>query len=116
MSKKKCIVIKDYKASTSDPIRIEEGDLLEVEFRETYWKGWIWCRSIEGKEGWIPKNYIQIDEKKFRAIALRDYDAIELTVKKGEKFTIKFEESGWAWVSNKAEKTGWIPLENIKII
>jgi len=115
MSKKKGVVIKDYKVSTSDPIRVKEGETMEVEFRETKWEGWVWCRN-EGKEGWIPINYLQIDENKFGAIALRDYDATELNVKKGEKFTIEFEESGWVWISNKAEKTGWIPLENVKII
>ncbi|MFO7797179.1 MAG: SH3 domain-containing protein [Promethearchaeati archaeon] len=116
MSKKKCVVIKDYKASTSDPIRVKEGETMEVEFRETNWIGWVWCKTKQENVGWIPEYFLEIDREKLQATALRDYYAIELNVKKGEEFIIEFEESEWIWVSNKANKAGWIPLENVKII
>lgn len=116
MKEKTCRVIKEYHASTSDPIILKKGDLLEVENRETDWKGWIYGKNKQGKEGWIPKHYLQIDKKRNQARTLKDYNAIELNVSKGEIFIIKFEESGWIWVYNESRKAGWIPLENVEII
>ena len=114
MSKKYCIVIADYKTSFTDPLKIQKGDKLKTEDRESDWPGWIWCITKDRKEGWVPQNYLDIDGD--WGYALQDYNATELTVSLGEELIIEKQESGWIWVSDEEGNKGWIPLQNVKII
>ena len=114
MKKKGCEVIKEHEPSTSDPLIFIKGEKLKCEERKTVYKGWIWCINKNGKEGWVPKNYVKISKNQCEA--LENYNAVELSVSRGEKFIIEKEESGWFWVTNDKNKTGWIPIENVKII
>jgi hypothetical protein len=34
----------------------------------------------------------------------------------GEIVRIESFESGWAWVTNMTDATGWVPLKNLKIV
>jgi len=111
----KCQVISDYKSAFSDPLIIVKDEILTISVKESEWKEWLWCINQFGKGGWVPEKYIErLNDKKCKA--LRDYDATELTVEIGEEIIISNEVSGWAWVTNKKGKSGWVPLENIQII
>jgi len=111
---KPCRVIADYESPFSDPLKLHEGDVVQIEEKESEWTGWIWCISKEGKQGWTPNNYLEIQGK--NAKLLQDYDATELTVTIGEELIIGKQESGWIWVSNKEGKKGWVPLKNVKLL
>ncbi len=39
-----------------------------------------------------------------------------MTVMEGEIVRIESVESGWAWVTNMTDATGWVPLKNLKIV
>ena len=39
-----------------------------------------------------------------------------MTVMEGEIVRIERVESGWAWVTNMTNETGWVPLKNLKIV
>lgn len=114
MAKKLCRVIKDYISHFPDPLIICKGEIITVEEKECEWLGWIWATTESGKSGWVPINYLKIEGNK--AVLLNEYNATELTVLKGQEFTIEKEESGWAWVSSETGERGWIPLENVKIL
>ncbi|MFX1281185.1 MAG: SH3 domain-containing protein [Promethearchaeota archaeon] len=114
MKGKYCKVIKEYKTPFPDPLKIEKDEYVQIEERESEWPGWIWCITKIGKEGWVPKSYLEIQE--INAKLLQNYDATELSVMVGEEFMIEDEESGWFWVTNEQGKKGWIPIENVKII
>jgi hypothetical protein len=45
---------------------------------------------------------------------LRDYDATELSADVGEELAASQEESGWIWCTNRAGRTGWVPLDNVE--
>jgi hypothetical protein len=111
---KYCEVIKVHEPSTSDPLVIIKGEKLKFEEKKTEFQGWIWCINKNVKGGWVPRNYVKVVGKECEA--LENYDAIELSVSIGEKFIIEKEESGWFWVSNNEGKTGWVPIENVKLI
>lgn len=113
MKWKYCKVIVEYTSPYTDPLKIQKGDRLQIGKKESEWPGWVWCMNTDGKERWIPKNYIDIQDNS--GIMIKDYEATELSVAIGEELTIEKEESGWVWASNKEGKKGWIPLENIKI-
>ncbi|MFX1375161.1 MAG: SH3 domain-containing protein [Promethearchaeota archaeon] len=114
MKFKYCKVIAEYRSPFPDPVKLQEHERVQIIKKESEWPGWVWCISKNGKEGWVPKSYLEIHGKS--AILLQDYDATELTVAVGEELIIENQESGWIWGSNKEGKKGWVPLKNVKII
>jgi hypothetical protein len=44
-----CVLLKDY---DSTELTVNEGDKLFVQLEEG---GWLWCRTAEDLEGWVPK-------------------------------------------------------------
>ncbi|MFX1479001.1 MAG: SH3 domain-containing protein [Promethearchaeota archaeon] len=109
-----CRVITEYRTHFLDPLKLRKNEMVQTEKKESEWQGWIWCITKNGKEGWVPKNYLEIQGKSARL--LLDYDATELNVDVGEKLEIEKEESGWIWVTNEKNKQGWIPLENVEVV
>jgi hypothetical protein len=114
MKIKYCRVITEYKTPFPDPLKLQKNETVETKKKESEWKGWIWCITKIGKEGWIPENYLEIQGK--IAKLLQDYDATELTVDVGDILVIEKEESGWFWVSNKEKMRGWVPKENVEVM
>jgi hypothetical protein len=39
----------------------QAGDMLDV-LAEDLASGWLWCRSGEGREGWVPLNTLDVGE------------------------------------------------------
>ena len=109
------LVVATYEAQYPDPLRMNAGDALKiVKQGDDEWSGWVFCESNSGKRGWVPENGIRIDADS--AIAQKSYVAREVTVIEGEIVRIESVESGWAWVTNMTDQTGWVPLKNLKIV
>jgi hypothetical protein len=47
-------------------------------------------------------------------VALRAYDATELSVIISEELTILDEESGWFWCRHEDGRLGWVPKECVE--
>jgi hypothetical protein len=109
-----CRVITAYRSPYPDPIAFNAGDRLVVEDRLSEWPGWIWCTTPKGKSGWAHESYIQRNESS--GIALRSYDATELSVAEGEELKIIDEESGWLWCRYADGRLGWVPMEHVERI
>ena len=115
MSEKRCRVIEEYQSSDPDPLIITKGEILTFERKESEWAGWIWCINKSGKGGWVPENYLEVQENNCEA--LQDYNAVELTVIIGDEFMIDKEESGWYWVHDEGTgREGWVPMKNVRIM
>ncbi len=104
-------VMHDHRAVYPEPVIIQAGDELIVGHREDSWSGWVWCTNRMGQSRWVPESYIE--RKGDVCVALRHYEATELTVKAGEKLIVDQEESGWAWCTNERGESGWVPEENL---
>src|SRR5512140_111719 len=89
------IVTADYESAYPNPIKLIAGDEVTITDRESEWAGWLWCTNTSGRSGWVPEKYVRRSGD--RGVALRDYDATELTVARGERLHVLFEESGWCW-------------------
>jgi uncharacterized protein YgiM (DUF1202 family) len=107
-------VLKPYEVKYLNAIRVRKGSSLLILREETNpaWKGWLWCRSEDGQEGWISKDYMDIQGSK--AIMNRDYDAREVAVQASEMVQVLNQENGWSWVRKSDGSEGWIPSENLE--
>jgi hypothetical protein len=105
-------VIADYRSAYPDPIAFKAGDRLVVEDRISEWPGWIWCTTPNRKSGWAPESYIRCNED--RGVALRSYDATELSVVTGNQLTIIDIESGWLRCQGEDGRIGWVPEQNVE--
>ena len=108
-------VIKAHKRTYADPIQVKQGDVLRVTRREL-WNDrypWLWCVNSFGKEGWLPESFVEVNGE--QGIALRDYNAVELTVTIGDNLTIVDEAGGWYWVQSPRREYGWVPVECVAV-
>ena len=105
-------VMTDYRAAYPDPIVMSAGETLRVGEIDPEYDGWVWCTGRTGKSGWVPQAYIE--QRGETGVALRDYDATELSVQAGEELSASDEESGWVWATNSHGQSGWVPAENVE--
>ena len=109
------LVVASYEKQYPDPLTMNSGDELKiVKRRDDEWPGWVFCESRSGKQGWVPEKIIKIEVDS--AVAQQNYEASEVSVMEGEIVRIEKVESGWAWVTNMTNETGWVPLKNLKIV
>jgi uncharacterized protein YgiM (DUF1202 family) len=109
------LVAVSYDKQYPDPLTMKTGDALKIVKRnDEEWPGWVFCQSQSGKKGWVPETSVKIESDS--AVAQQNYEASEVTVMEGEIVRIEKVESGWAWVTNMTNETGWVPLKNLKIV
>jgi diadenosine tetraphosphate (Ap4A) HIT family hydrolase len=104
--------IRDYRSAYPEPVIIKAGEELDIGQRNDHWSGWIWCTNRRGQSRWVPESYVERSGNK--CIALRDYEATELSVKAGERLIIRQGESGWFWCTNQLGQSGWVPGEHLE--
>jgi len=108
-------VVKAYEVVYPNAIRVLKGAPILILREETNpeWAGWLWCRSEDGQEGWISKDFLEIKDS--HATMNRDYDAREVAVQPDELVQVLKEEHGWVWVKKSDSSEGWIPIANLEI-
>ena len=103
-------VIIPYDRPYADPIIISCGELVKPVLdgsRQTDIVGWTWCVATDGREGWVPWSWCEDAGDKWRL--LRDFSALELTVRDGERLLLLHSESGFVSCRNEAGEQGWVP-------
>ena len=102
-----------WEASYPDPIRVRAGEPVTLGGKEHDWKGhvWLWARSRDGKEGWIPDDLLE--PRDGALVARRDFDAMELTCRRGEALEALSATHGWVLCRAEDGRTGWVPEENL---
>lgn len=109
------LVVAGHEIQFPDPLTMNTGDELQILPRKSEeWPGWVFCESKAGKKGWVPESILTMSAEK--AVAKQNYDSREVSVMEGEIVRIEKTESGWAWVTNMTNETGWVPLKNLKLV
>ena len=108
---RKCRVVTEYRSAYPDPFVVKLREALTAGDRESEWRGWIWCTNRCGESRWVPEVYMR--GRGEERIALRDYDATELTVRPGEEVITGEGVSGWIWCTNREGQSGWVPAEHL---
>ena len=103
-------VTSGYQSAYPDPLRLRLDEKITVEQKECNWPGWLWCTDSNGKSGWIPEVFVAINGNE--GTVVEEYDATELSVKKGDRLNVIREVAGWLICSTSDGRTGWVPIEN----
>ena len=109
-------VTKEYKSPYPDPIIFHKGDTVEVgqEFTDDpNWKDWIWCEGANDTKAWVPKQYLDIRERK--GTFKRGYNAMELSVSVGEELVVYEIVNGFGMAEKPNGVRGWVPMKNMEL-
>lgn len=104
------IADSNYDRPYDDPIAVQAGSSITPDFersKTTDIIGWVWCTAADGRAGWVPTGWIDRRDGRWRM--RRDFNAIELTVRKGDRVAVELGESGFVWGRTEDGRSGWIP-------
>ncbi len=108
-------VTATYVSSTTDPVRFRAGEVVAVGRRDQQWTSYVWGTDQAGRAGWVPEEYLETTAAG-EAVALRDYDATELTVGHGEHLDVLDEAGGWLLCRTDAGIVGWVPADHTQAL
>jgi hypothetical protein len=89
-------------------IHIGPGDVVGVGHRNQQYPEFLWCASENGRQGWVAEAFLEMSGEK-EAVALREYDAAQLTVIEGELLDVLEQQGIWTLCRNAAGAQGWVP-------
>ena len=75
------------------------------------WPNWFWCVGQDETSAWVPGQFLKIDGKK--GILIRNYNAVELSVRVGERLKIYEVINGFGWAENRSGDFGWVPMRHL---
>ena len=73
-------VIEEWAPADRKPLVLHEGDRVKVGHHDTEWTAYRWCTGDDGSTGWVPLDYLVIDEYGDGTVTV-DYSTAELSVK-----------------------------------
>jgi uncharacterized protein YgiM (DUF1202 family) len=101
-------IMQEYHIQYVDPIEVTAGDKVMVELEDVEFPGWVWCRTADGRQGWVPIELL-LKQDSGEAIVRQTYSARELAVQPGEDVVIVDSRHGWLQIRNSAGECGWVP-------
>lgn len=104
------IAVADYDRPYENPISVQAGETVRPVTdgsMETDFMGWTWCIGPDGRAGWTPDAWCQPVDDGWRL--LRDFSALELTVRKGDRLQLLHGESGFLFCETETRDRAWIP-------
>jgi hypothetical protein len=101
---------RDYDRPHDDPISARRGDVVRPVVDgsvTTDFLGWTWCVGPDGRAGWTPDGWCAPCREGWRL--LRDFSALEFTVRKGDRFRLILSESGFVFAERDNGERAWAP-------
>jgi hypothetical protein len=98
-----------------ETVKFRKDDVVSVGHRNQQFPAFVWVATEQGLHGWAPDAYLQMTGRN-EAVALRDYDAGQLTVVAGETLEMIEEEGGWLWCRNATGVTGWVRAADVEAV
>ena len=100
----------DYIAAFAHPPRVAVDTIVRIEKHDPNHPGWFSGSTPGGTVGYFPTAWFELNEVGQEAIALRDYNARELTVQHGTPVGLIETVSNWARCMKKNGEIGWLPV------
>jgi hypothetical protein len=108
-------VVSSYVSAGRPPVHISQGDVVTVGLHDQQWTSYVWGADQHGHGGWIPEEYLRMTGPR-EAVALRDYDASELTAARDERLEVLDEAGGWLRCRSAAGVVGWVPADHVETL
>jgi hypothetical protein len=96
------------------PLRIEVGDEVTVDQRDTEWPEFVFVTAAHGT-GWVPHRHLAMTGP--TAIVHTAYDTTELPTTAGDALLVVEEDeiSGWLWCRSADGREGWVPRRTVRM-
>lgn len=102
------VVTCAHTESYADALVVNTDDTVALSARDDEWPGWIRCRDVNGKGGWLPEEII---EQNGDSVGVREpFDTAELTVGIDERVWGGHIFAGWQWCRTQDGREGWLPI------
>ena len=101
-------VIEEWAPADRQPLILREGDRVKVGHHDTEWTAYRWCTGDDGSTGWVPLDYLVIDEYGDGTVTV-DYSTAELSVKVDDLVAGYQSAGSWTWCVAGDGGAGWVP-------
>ena len=98
-----------YAVQYPDPITLSAGAEVTVVRRDDEFTHWVWCRAIDGREGWVPETILS-STTPGPATVSESYSARELPLEAAEVVDVLTQFDGFALGRRDDGQIGWFPL------
>lgn len=98
----------DYTVVDRSPVCLKVGETVELGMEDKVWSGWVWAANEEGRGTYVPVTSLERTGDD-RALVVEEFQAVDLSLKKGEEVTALREVCGWFWCRNAVGAEGWVP-------
>lgn len=98
----------DYTVVDRSPVCLKVGEIVDLGMEDKVWAGWVWASNQEGRGTYVPVTSLErVGEEQAKVV--EEFQAVDLSLKKGEAVTALREVCGWFWCRNAAGAEGWVP-------
>lgn len=111
------VVRSDYDRPYENPISAGKGEIVRPVTdgsMETDFMGWTWCVGADGRAGWVPDGWCARAEDGWRL--LRDFSALEFTVREGDRLQLVLSESGFVFAEAANGERAWLPDAVLELV
>ena len=108
-------VTESHVSSPQSPVKFVVDDILGVGHRDKQWTTYVWVTDQSSHAGWVPDTYLEMTSE-HEAVAVRDYDATELTIVKNEIVEVLEEVGGWVHCRSSSGIDGWVPANKLQLL
>jgi uncharacterized protein YraI len=102
------LVVETWQPAYRRPLVLSAGDRVTVGQQDTEWTSYRWCTNEAGTSGWVPHDYLVMEEDG-TATSTVHYSTAELSVDVDAVVT-GFQAAGdWTWCVADSGAEGWVP-------
>lgn len=102
------LVVETWQPAYRRSLILSAGDRVTVGQQDTEWTSYRWCANEVGTGGWIPQDYLVMEENG-TATSTVDYSTAELSVE-ADAIVAGFQAAGdWTWCVADDGAAGWVP-------
>lgn len=104
------MVMEAYPRPYETPIEADQGEVIQPltgGSMQTDFMGWTWCIANDGRAGWVPNGWCEPSADGWKL--LRDYSALEHSVRRGDRLRLIFSESGFVFCEADSGEQAWLP-------
>jgi len=108
MTGMRLLAIEAWHPADRKPLVLREGDKVKVGHHDTEWTSYRWCTGEDTTAGWVPLDYLVIDDFGDGTVTV-DYSTAELAVDIDDVVAGYQSAGSWTWCVANDGSEGWVP-------